>query len=134
MAHTPEPWAAYKDGKRETNNINHFIKSLSGDMVSYGHLSEDDAKRIVACVNACSGISNKQLKALEVETHQDYLNDLLTQRDELLAHLIGMCGAMQKAMPHLPADHEAVYCGEWFMAAQETITRVKGARYAETSA
>lgn len=47
------------------------------------------------------------------------------QRDELLSALMGMCGAMQKAMPHLPADHEAIYCGEWLAAAQETIANVK---------
>ena len=49
---------------------------------------------------------------------------IVKQRDELLAALMGMCGAMLKAMPHIPADHEAIYCGEWFEAAQEPIAAI----------
>lgn len=62
MSHTKEPWAAYQDGKREMNNISHFIKSIAGDMVVYGHLSKEDARRIVACVNACAGIPDDMIR------------------------------------------------------------------------
>lgn len=84
--HTPEPWAAYQDGKIEFGNINHFIKSLAGDLISYGHLSKDDARRIVACVNACAGISTENLEDNKplIELAMAY-NVALRQRDELLA-------------------------------------------------
>lgn len=62
MSHTKEPWAAYKDGKPSMGNETSFIKSLAGDLVTYGHLSDDDARRIVACVNACSGIGTEDLE------------------------------------------------------------------------
>lgn len=64
MSHTKEPWAAFSDGKREMNNVTHFIRSEAGDLVAYGHLSEDDAKRIVACVNACKRISTDILEGV----------------------------------------------------------------------
>jgi hypothetical protein len=47
--------------------------------------NEDDARRIVACVNACSGISNEELEAIAQDDSTDALNELLVQRDELLA-------------------------------------------------
>lgn len=92
--HTPEPWAAYQDGKIEFGNINHFIKSLAGDLVSYGHLSKDDARRIVACVNWCAGNSTKGME-LAVEIGRPYSVErdsaiereleVTKQRDDLLA-------------------------------------------------
>lgn len=94
MAHTPEPWAAYKDGKREMNNISHFIKSLAGDLVVYGHLFNDDARRIVACVNACQGIPTEPLEVgglgalLSLGLEEQERGDVAEkQRDELLAAL-----------------------------------------------
>lgn len=79
--HTPEPWAAYQDGKIEFGNINHFIKSLAGDLVSYGHLSKDDARRIVACVNACAGIDTSHLEKYGLPDFAQKISDLRDQRD-----------------------------------------------------
>ena len=84
--HTKEPWIAYQDGKREMNNINHFIKSAAGDLVTYGHLSELDAIRIVACVNACAGIPTSRLEAGAADILA-YSMDLKKERDELLDEL-----------------------------------------------
>ena len=97
MKHTKEPWEAYQDGKREMNNINHFIKSEAGDLVSYGHLSESDAKRIVACVNACQGIPTEPLEVgglgalLSLGLEEQERGDVAEkQRDELMAELNGI--------------------------------------------
>jgi hypothetical protein len=54
--------------------------------------SEKDAKRIVACVNACAGISNEVLEEcgkdfLANYTDQLHVEKLAEQRDELLAAL-----------------------------------------------
>lgn len=85
-------------------------------------------RHLVASANACAGIPIQDLDRVKDATAPvfEMLMDTRKQRDQLMASLIGMCGAMQKAMPHLPADHEAIYCGEWFEAAQETIASVKG--------
>jgi hypothetical protein len=48
------------------------------------------------------------------------------QRDELLAALEGADKALIKAMPYLPADEEAVLCGEWLEEIREVIAHVKG--------
>lgn len=92
MSHTPEHWAVYRDGKREMNNVSYFIKSLAGDLVTYGHLSEENARRIVACVNACAGIPNDQLECDEPTFVRIFneRNTLNKQRDELLAILEGI--------------------------------------------
>ena len=84
-------------------------------------------RHLVASANACAGIPIQDLDRVKDATAPvfEMLMEARKQRDELMASLIGMCGAMQKAMPHLPADHEAIYCGEWFEAAQETIAGVK---------
>jgi len=79
--YTPEPWAAYQDGKIEFGNINHFIKSLAGDLISYGHLSKDDARRIVACVNACAGIDTSHLEKYGLPDFAQKISDLREQRD-----------------------------------------------------
>ena len=44
---------------------------------------EGFARRIVACVNACKGLSNERLKAMPVA-------ELVAQRDELLSALKGV--------------------------------------------
>ena len=92
-----------------------------------------NARRIVACVNACAGISTDSLEpdgsaVMGWQRTARKLIDVTKQRDELLADLLGMCGAIRKALPYLPADHEAIYCGEWLDAAKETIARVRGGK------
>ena len=93
MSHTKEPWAAYKDGKPSANNETIFIKSLAGDLVTYGHLSHlsyDDARRIVACVTACAGISTDHLEKHGLPGFAEKISALVEQRHELLAVLQSM--------------------------------------------
>lgn len=95
MKHTPEPWEVWNhdgDWTIEARSI------ISGFMVDIANLSfsEQDARRIVACVNACAGISNEVLEAPDysVKAEFDSLDAQIqgrvkaeTQRDELLAVL-----------------------------------------------
>ena len=72
--------------------MTNFIKSEKGDLVTNGHLSEQDSKRVVACVNACAGLTNEQLesgKSLDrLRAIQEIgRQDAIRQRDELLAVL-----------------------------------------------
>ena len=91
IKHTPEPWAAYQDASGDV-----FISSAETSFHIAEVGSEDDetvipdANRIVACVNACAGISNEMLS-------DDCFNKMrcdrdanLSQRDELLAALEGL--------------------------------------------
>jgi hypothetical protein len=56
--HTKEPWHLSQDGQH--------ILSRTGEL-SFAHVAEvfhelDDARRIVACVNVCAGISTEALE------------------------------------------------------------------------
>ncbi len=58
MKHTKEPWVTEDE----------FIDSVEGYAVARcrwdnGDQGEEDAKRIVACVNACKGLTNEVLEA-----------------------------------------------------------------------
>lgn len=87
--HTPEPW---KIGAPPPNG-EQTIGTEQGLMVAVattgaGVSSEANARRIVACVNACAGIPLHELEqANYVHAYRKVLKDALTQRDELLAAL-----------------------------------------------
>lgn len=51
---------------------------------------------------------------------------LIAAAPELLAALEGAEKALIKALPHLPADSEAVYCGEWLVEIRAAIAKAKG--------
>ena len=52
MAHSPEPWKAEVSGIFDANN-----KAVTGD----DGLCPENKHRIVACVNACQGLSDERL-------------------------------------------------------------------------
>lgn len=80
VKHTQEPWAAYEVGNSR------FIKSKAGDLIASGFLRMEDARRAIACVNACAGISTENLEEnLPVKELARRYNAVIKQRDELLA-------------------------------------------------
>jgi hypothetical protein len=98
--HAKEPWRAECDADNPSGSqwaikdaIGFFIADCHDNAghdkrVSYG---EPNARRIVACVNACVGISTEsleQIKPLHIVV-QDDRRALAQQRDELLAALNG---------------------------------------------
>lgn len=92
--HTPEPWCAHTDGRVEHNNVTHFVTDAGAGLITYGHLSEANARRIVACVNACAGFSDDELR--EVAANGGFIDQtrynakVTAQRDQLLSALKGM--------------------------------------------
>lgn len=104
--HTPEPWIASK--LSEMFNESEIlgpdgINILSDRYGPDGKVSHEDAARIVACVNACKGISNDVLEELNGElgkylseqgrsiyTLVKDMREAQQQRDELLAALEGL--------------------------------------------
>lgn len=101
--HTTEPWIA---GDDEDSDY-YLVGPHDGDGIVYQPVvklhSEANARRIVACVNACAGIPTENLESVldlgdtlsdrfsmlktEIDSLQSELNIAARQRDELLAAL-----------------------------------------------
>ena len=75
--HTPEPWSYGED------NDGWYVEK---DRLQIAHgLSEEDARRIVACVNACAGIPTEVLERYKLGIIGVDYKLTKQQRDELLA-------------------------------------------------
>ena len=101
--HTPEPWKISHDDSTEewsivTNQQGSIIANVNeetgpelvgSDPVMRKMPGLENARRIVACVNACSGIRTEALehRAHMLNAHDDTIAELKRQRDELLAAL-----------------------------------------------
>ena len=87
MSHTKEPWSVRERG--DYGSGPEADLSVEKEDSMRGYMSLDDARRAVACVNACAGIPNVQLECYNVEFVRIFheLNELCKQRDELLAAL-----------------------------------------------
>jgi hypothetical protein len=64
--HTPGPWSYGKEGIEWLRNVTHYVRCPGGHALAECHFVECDneanARRIVACVNACAGVSNSALR------------------------------------------------------------------------
>ena len=88
--HTPEPWRVGRPGTVVSDTP---VPEIGGsDAIEYygGHLIgesiiEANARRIVACVNACAGMRNDELEGgLLIGVMQSKIDRLECQRDKLL--------------------------------------------------
>jgi hypothetical protein len=98
MRHTKEPWRV-ELGSDENDWPKYWptIHSDSGEIIGtegfYGDSREQslaDARRVVACVNACANMSTKYLEQCGKMARNEAgeaITDLICQRDELLAAL-----------------------------------------------
>ena len=77
--HTPEPWSYGED------NDGWYVEK-DGLQIAHG-LSEEDARRIVACVNACAGLPTEVLERYKLGVIGVDYKSTKQQRDELLAAL-----------------------------------------------
>ena len=95
--HTPEPWSVFKHSWSESSIVAHgFDHGICG--LDINHATEEtqesdealmdaNARRIVACVNACAGIGTGHLEKYGLPDFAQKISDLVQQRDELLAAL-----------------------------------------------
>lgn len=127
--HTPEPWTLNgKSIKRDyrqiglTADAGETIASVMGGNTSGPHFVQSDdeceanARRIVACVNACAGISTENLEEnLPVKELARRYNETLKQRDELLYALERIAAG--------PGDNRLLTAIQW---AKDAIEKVKG--------
>lgn len=72
MSHTKGPWLIGVTHVTEgaytiSYGVNRYMDGPEGDVGKF-YGSEDDASRIVACVNACSGIPTDDLRKQERES------------------------------------------------------------------
>ena len=107
--HSPEPWSIYEKGG--------FIEDASGVVVVDGtsffrdrkgdprtrEAHWPDLERIIACVNACKGISNETLKAAAkgecvvlLGSSRDLLDALKKSVDGELKRVCGECGRIME--------------------------------------
>jgi len=85
--HTPEPWLAtgrvvYKLNEKGVNHFSAFVQ----DYQACESELEANARRIVACVNACAGMPTWKLERDGLPSVREYL-DMEAQRDQLRAAL-----------------------------------------------
>lgn len=71
MEHSPEPWMCESWGDKSAPGSQEFCvwsdrgrKDVSGQEIPIANTTEEDARRIVACVNACAGIATNNLEAM----------------------------------------------------------------------
>jgi hypothetical protein len=89
--HTPEPWQAeslaiYADINGHKTMIGHL--GVSSESWVEGDTCDANARRIVACVNACAAIATERLEACDQSDAKAMVDLMLKwkdQRDELLA-------------------------------------------------
>jgi hypothetical protein len=98
--HTVEPWKLTTESKFvSVVDKNGFV--VLPEMLSIQCLN--DFARIVACVNACAGLSTKMLESIYITggmtSRFECLNDLEQQRDELLVMIVHLRDEFSK-LPH----------------------------------
>ncbi len=96
--HTPEPWGTGQyDAVRGMSGM---LLDASGDHIGTTFNGPEDARRIVACVNACEGMTTdeldtlprgfKRLQAAYLDLYNERTTPAEKARDELLAALQAM--------------------------------------------
>lgn len=107
--HTSEPWFSNRiltgfgvySGQVVTHKGPRQVCQLSN---SGGKPTMEDARRIVACVNACSGIGTEYLERFGGTTFNDFKR-MKGQRDDLLAALELAHDHMRLYLPHYTEKH-----------------------------
>ena len=103
--HTKTPWTISVYGNVE---MNHDTIRVSGFALSGGNEAKANARRIVACVNACDGFSSDVLENVTLmgdtilsrfENQRETFSKIEQQRDELLAALIQAKALIESAVP-----------------------------------
>ena len=135
--HTPEPWKISHDDSTEewsivTNQQGSIIANVNeetgpelvgSDPVMRKMPGLENARRIVACVNACSGIRTEALeyRAHMLNAHDDTIAELKRQRDELL-------GLVKAVSYHsIPVTVDGIKCAAFPWSEYESmVIKAKG--------
>lgn len=101
--HTPEPWGVYQDASGDV-----FVSSgeTSFHIAEIGTEDEEsviaDARRIVACVNACRGMKTKDLEnqAMLGETLLDRFELMKSETEQVKRKLDELLAASERLVSH----------------------------------
>lgn len=87
--HTKEPWSVVEVDNSSDMQVTPSHCIISGDtyIAAMESDSDENASRIVACVNACTGIPTEKLEEHKVSLCGKSYVELEQQRDDLLAAL-----------------------------------------------
>lgn len=150
--HSPEPWKFSIDAD---GRVNIFVDDGRVVTLCHAHLRPEDARRIVACVNACDGIDTDLIeprmlgdqiaakmavieKCDRLNTENAALNDYCAtveqQRDRLLSVLkmfaeLDACDGQRDRLAEFDAKHGVGDKGRYsffFGAARTAIAEVEG--------
>lgn len=83
--HTPEPWrigTPPPNGEQTIGNEKGLMVAVA--TTGHGVSSRANARRIVACVNACAGLPTEFVEQFDVAGAFQAVHDLEQQRDDLL--------------------------------------------------
>ena len=123
MKHTVEPWSYHRTNGSPTTGMHMIAGGKPGYLAEVRDCGSGDvgqnARRIVACVNACAGVTTDELE------HGGFVSGLIEQRDalaEAMRHFVDfgydreMCldalakvGVRSAANP----DCDRSACGDW---------------------
>jgi len=119
MSHTKEPWIV-TGGERikyiEARIGNGMLQEIASCMVCEQGELEANARRIVACVNACAGISTELLEkvnnfskaaALQVIADHEYMEQLERQNAELV-EVLNKYGDHRPSCTFYPSDPDMI--------------------------
>ncbi len=118
--HTPEPWNTsngriYQEGKKQST-----IATVAKDFQDYMIFNEDDARRIVACVNALAGLTTEQIEDGAFAKMRDDRDFLLKQNSEMLEALEGVASSGRGSSGRIILDSFDEQC------VVNAITKAKG--------
>ena len=95
--HTPEPWVMSTKANGNWWHISAGNQAIAAVHAAskkrnepYASMFEANARRIIACVNACAGLPTEQLESSPLGGVLNGVAGLIAQRDELLAALEGV--------------------------------------------
>jgi hypothetical protein len=100
LRHTPEPWAISSDGDVMVNTAplrKIVVSGFSLSIAGRDDLAAANARRIVACVNACAGISTDELESKSLSI---VLSDAINKRRELAEALLDCTNALADSVSH----------------------------------
>jgi len=79
MKHTKEPWKC--DKYNNVNDANGRTIKVQGFALSGGSETWANSQRIVACINACTGLTNEQLESGYIQELIQFKNNSLKMID-----------------------------------------------------
>lgn len=111
--HAPEPWTVDPEPTFIAGKAFHVLNAADGPIGAMTMARDDDgdARRIVACVNACAGTPTARLKALSA-VHQSHADNVWARLNDLQGRLDALVAAAEA----VTAGTEEHVNGYWWSA------------------